>query len=262
MYLFNILLSLLFLTLAFSNSKINDIIELINDGKYDFSNNNTLFKMDGEGANFLKGLIELDGEVSKDYFLDYYNDYPNGLYANDAVVKIAEYYYSNGLYRKSSNWYKKIPMNYPESLHLNKSISYFLNSLVIIGEVDSAKHYTHRFKKKYSKLNFTNEFIKDESSVNNKDNIPNNKLNENNLVSKTKYSVQIGTYKSYQSAISKKRILSDEGFFSRIDEVYLNNEKMFSVRIGFYKKKSLAKKEKNRLISRLGIYDSIIVQVK
>ena len=37
---------------------------------------------------------------------------------------------------------------------------------------------------------------------------------------------------------------------------------MYSLRIGFYKKKSLAITEQNRLSSRLGIYDTIIVEVK
>ena len=217
--------------------------------------------MEGEGSNYLKGLIELDGEVSKDYFLDYYNEYPNGDFAHDAVVKIAEYYYSSGLYQKSARWYKKIPFKYPESSHLNKSISYYLNALVITGKVDSAKFYTQTFKSKYPKLNFTNEFIENPtSSTIIKENKPKAE-SKKKLVTKVKYSLQIGTYKNYQSAITKKRILSDEGFFSRIDEVYLNNEKMYSVRIGFYNKKSLAEKEKNRLSSRIGIYDSIIVQV-
>ncbi len=243
----------------FSNNKINEIVTLIHDGKYNFSNNENLLKMNGEGSNYLRGLLELDGDISKDYFLDYYNEYPNGDFAHDAVVKIAEYYYSNGLYKKSSQWYKKIPFKYPDSSHLNKSMSYYLNSLVIMGEVDSAKFYTQKFKNKYPKLNFTNEFIGDHISspvISKKKTV--SKKTKNNI----KYSLQIGTYKNYQSAITKKRILSDEGFFSRIDEVYLNNEKMYSVRIGFYNKKSLADREKNRLSSRLGIYDSIIVQLQ
>ena len=81
----------------FSNNKINDIVELIQNGSYDFSNNKSLLMIEGEGSNYLKGLIELNGEVSKDYFLDYYSEYPNGDFAHDAVVKIAEYYYSKGL---------------------------------------------------------------------------------------------------------------------------------------------------------------------
>ena len=140
-----VLLSLLLLSnFIFSNSKINEIIKLIEEGKYDFSNNSTLINMEGEGSNYLKGLIELNGEISKDYFLDYYNEYPNGDFSHDAVIKIAEYYYSNGLYKKSSEWYKKIPFKYPDSKHLNKSISYYLNSLVIMGKVDSAKFYTQK----------------------------------------------------------------------------------------------------------------------
>ena len=48
---------------------------------------------------------------------------------------------------QSSEWYKKIPLEHPNSNYINKSISYFLNSLMIIGEIDSAKFYTNKFKK-------------------------------------------------------------------------------------------------------------------
>ena len=73
---------------------------------------------------------------------------------------------------------------------------------------------------------------------------------------------------THQYAPSKYRLqrgdfdIKQHRFLSRIDEVYVNNEKLYSVRIGFYKKKKLAISEKNRLSSRLGIYDSIVVQVK
>ena len=101
-------------------------------------------------------MIESDGEKSKDYFLDYFSKYPDNQYADICAVKIAEYYYSKGYYVKSGGWYKKIPDYYPNSKHLNKSISYFLNSLIIVGESDSARYYAKQFKeyKKYLRINY------------------------------------------------------------------------------------------------------------
>ena len=56
---------------------------------------------------FLKGLIETDGEKAKNIFLNIYNNYPVSKYSDDAVMKVAEYYYTSGLYVQSSEWLKK-----------------------------------------------------------------------------------------------------------------------------------------------------------
>ena len=244
------------LSFLFSINKIDKVIDSINNGTYDFKNKG-IIENDDINSLYLNGLIEIDGKKSKDMLVEYYKNYPDAIYAHDAVSRIAGYYYSKGLYVKSSLWYRKIPIMYPNSNHLNKSISYFLNSLVISGRTDSARYYAKEFSNKYPKLKINNDFLKNETKKSE------SKITDyTNNVSKSRYSVQIGTYQNYKSALSKKRLLSNEGFLSRIDEVYIKNDKMYSVRIGFYKKKSFALKEKNRLSSRLGIYDSIVVEVK
>ena len=245
---------ILIFSLVFSSDKM---IQSINDGSFNFNDRSVITNKSNQSL-YLRGLLEINGEKSKNFFKQYYKENPNGEYAHEAVVRIAEYYYAKGLYVQSSQWYRKIPFKYPNSKYLNKSISYFLNSLVISGKTDSSKYYAKEFKKKYPRLKVTNEFIYDEE-------VKTPILSKSDIInsaSDLRYSVQLGTYKNYKSALSKKRILSNEGFLSRIDEVYVNNEKLYSVRIGFYKKKKLAISEKNRLSSRLGIYDSIVVQVK
>ena len=251
-------LSIILFFISFNSLFCSDeIINTINEGSFNFDNRDLITNKKNPSL-YLKGLLEINGEKSKDLFIEYYNKSPNDKYVHDAVARIGEYYYCKGLYVKSSQWYKKIPDKYPNSSHLNKSISYFLNSLVISGKTDSAKYYAKYFKVKYPKLKITNEFIHDNPI--NKNNIITTK--NKNIVSIKRYSVQIGTYKNYKSAISKKRILSNEGFLSRVDEVYVKDNKLYSVRIGFYKKKSLALREKNRLSSRLGMYDTIIIEVQ
>jgi hypothetical protein len=247
-FLFQILLS---------NIQTEKIIKSIENGTFNIKQQNI---NNIDESMYIKGMIEINGEKSKTYFLDFYNKYPDNKYADDSIVKIAEYYYSKGYYVKSSEWYKKIPKDYPNSDYLEKSISYYLNSLIIIGESDSARYYTKKFKKKYPKIRFNNAFIKDykeEKKINiiQKEEI---ELYDDNV----KYSVQVGTYENYQTALSKKRMLSNEGFLGRIDEINSNGRELYSVRVGYYKKRISAEKELNRLKSRIGIYDSIIIDVR
>jgi len=200
---------------------------------------------------FLKGLIEIDGEKSKEYMEEYFNS-SNEKYKDQSIVKIAEYYYAQGLYVQSSQWYKKIPLSYQNSKYRDVAINYYLNSLLISGQTDSAKFYSKQFQKKFKSLNFNKEYVEPVTEIY-------SKLESNST--KTIYSVQIGSYRNYQSAIKKKKILSNEGFLCRVDEVKKSSETFYSVRVGNFNNKSIAAKEQKRLKSRVGIYDTIIVKI-
>ena len=59
----------------------------------------------------LEGLLEIDGEKSFTFFKNYIEKNKNGDYSNLALSRIADYYYTEGLYSKSSQWYKKLLFN-------------------------------------------------------------------------------------------------------------------------------------------------------
>ena len=236
----------------------NQYIDNSNNESYYYNNIYTLTSDDNKENDFLKGLIEFDGEKSKIYFENYYSNFPEDKYADDSVVKVAEYYYSSGLYVQSSDWYKKIALDYPRSKHFQKSVSYFLNSLIIAGYKDTANFYIKKFRKEYPRLKFSNEYII-ESKVNEK---IKRKSKTSTTEGKSKFSVQIGSFTNYDLAKSKKTILNNEGFLCRIDEILVDGKVLYSVRIGIFGSHDLARKEQKRLISRIGLYDSIIVELK
>ena len=59
---------------------------------------------------YLRGLIEFEGEKSMNFYKRLYSSDPNHEYADDAAMKIGEYYYSKGLYIQASDWLKKMPV--------------------------------------------------------------------------------------------------------------------------------------------------------
>ena len=261
------------LNILIPDSKLDESIEYILNGNYiyknqyiDNSNNesyyyNNIYNLtnsDDVENNYLKGLIEFNGEKSKLYFEDYYLKFPNNKYADDSIVKVAEYYYASGLYIQSSEWYKKITLDYPKSDHFQKSVSYFLNSLIIAGYKDTANYYIKKFRKEYPKLKFSNEYIVESY----RDEQKKNKSNKTDFKKENKYSVQIGSFRNYDLAKSKKAILTNEGFLCRIDEILVDGKILYSVRIGMFGNQELARKEQKRLISRIGLYDSIIIELK
>ena len=242
------------------NTDLTESIQYILDGNYIYKNKyisnennesfyynkiNSVLQSEGNQSIFLKGLMETEGSLSKLYFEDFYIAHPENKYADLAVVKVADYYYAKGLYIQASDWYKKIYNEYAESVYLEKSISYYLNSLLVSGHKDTANFYIKKFK---------NDSVVTENKSK-------KSLKQKQQLTIKKYSVQIGSFKNYELAKQKKNILTSEGFFCRIDQVLINGEIFYSVRSGTFKSKKLAKKEQIRLISRIGIYDSIIIEV-
>ena len=246
---FKIKNSIFFVFYLFAFSFSNDLIDNFLDNEIDISDINLNSEnLNIDQQNLLKGLSEHDGERAKDYFIDYYNSNDNS-YDDIASMKIAEYYYSLGSYLKSSNWYKIVALEHQNSKYSNTAKSYYLNSLIIVGQKDSANFYTQKFRKK-KKFNFDDKFFK--------------RKNKNDFLiqdSEDQYSVQIGSFSSYQAAKKMRKVLSSEGFLCRIDKVERGYETFYSVRIGNFKNKLLASKEQKRLKYRIGIYDSIIIKI-
>jgi len=245
----SIILYVIFLNLINANEYINDVI---NGEKSDFDIE-TLekFNINSDQLIFLNGLREIDGDKAKDHFVHYFNSNDN-LYDAEAAIKIGEYYYSKGSYLQASDWYKKIPLKYSDSKYLDTAISYYLNSLVIVGKKDSANYYTKIFNKQFKKNSLNNNILIKKKNVSSL---------KNNAELSSIYSVQVASFRDYYSAKKEKKILSREGFLCRIDSVLRGGETFYAVRIGNFKNKNLASKEQKRLKYRIGRYDSIIVKI-
>ena len=261
-----VLVNILF---SYSEKELNEVVNYILDGNYIYKNKyvtsenneslyykkiNNILSIEDDKNKFLRGLIEIDGDLSKQYFVEFYERNPDDEYVDVSAIKIADYYYAKGIYLKASEWYKKIPEKYSDSQYLEKSISYYLNSLLVSGYKDTADYYIGKFKIDFPDLKFSDDYVKQS--------IEKNKISKKvSSENEKKYSVQIGSFKNYELAKNKKKLLSKEGFLCRIDQILINGEIFYAVRTGTFKTKKIAKKEQIRLISRIGIYDSMIIEV-
>ena len=238
-------------------SDLKDLINEITSGRNTLSNdeiNEYVLKNNlnqDENILILNGLIEIDGEKSFNFFNDYYSDSEKKYFNELALRKICEYYYTKGLYVKSSIWYKKLITKFPDSKKMKSSINFYLNSLSVSGKLDSAKFYSKLLHDKYPDLKFNKKFY--ESNIN-KPKI--------SIINESNYSVEVSSHETYSKASSVKSILSSEGFSARIVEKSINGKKMYFVRVGLYINKKNAENIKKRIKSRLGISNLVVVEEK
>ena len=256
----NSILCLLLLSIVFPD-KIHKMIDDLVSGENRYSFNEMQLSIKENSSEYdkeliLKGLLEINGEKSFTLFKNYIDNNENGIYANLAVSKIADYYYTEGLYDKSSKWYKKLLFNSKAIDNLIPSINYFINSLAVSGKLDSAKYYTKLLKNKFPNLNFNSEFYsRDNNSLENNE-------HSKKIYNENSYYVQIGLYERYSDATYNRSILLSSGFLSRIDEVLVDNQKLYTLRVGYYSDIQKAENIKRRIRSRLGLTDLEIMELK
>ena len=141
------------LTFLFNQEEIDNAVEQIHRGDISSasSNFNEMQSKYPENPNliYVKALLERNIERSIEIYKTIYNYYPTSDYADQAVMRVGEYYYSKGLYTQSSNWLKKIYIHYPKSDNLESSIKLFVNCLTITGKIDSSQFYQSLFNKQF-----------------------------------------------------------------------------------------------------------------
>lgn len=270
-------------TLAYSQSELDNLIKEVYSGKTENAIN-AMPRLKKEFSElpsliFLDALIDEDIERSIEKYKIFFKYYESSEYADDAIMKISEYYYTKGLYVESSRWLKKINLYYPNSEHIDRSLNLYLRTLALSGRQDTAKQYLQTFKKKYPKVsfdkyledNFEKETANIEETVNNKDNNVFMQAVEDlkkSLTPKQKnkkkyhFSIQVGAYSDMGNAVDVRDELLSLNFNTRIDIIYLStkNKNLYAVREGYFKSKKYAKGTQKKIRSRSG-YNSIIVDI-
>jgi len=181
---------------------------------------------------YLKGLLETNGEEAKTIFAKLYNTHPTSDYGDDAVMKVAEYYYAAGLYVQAANWLKKMPIYYSRSEHIERAVKLFLNSLIVSGHKDTAIFYSRVFKRQFPALDVDGK-IKDllKDFEHNYILLLNGNLHSSNFDHEDKNKITINPYdKSIDYKISKNPLvclnhaLAENGYSLEIDKGYKFNK--------------------------------------
>ena len=231
---------------------------------------------------YLKGLMENNGEEAMVIFSKLYNAHPASEYGDDAVMKVSEYYYAEGMYVKAANWLKKMPIYYSRSEHIERAVKLFLNSLIVSGHKDTAVFYSRVFKRQFPSLDVDgkiNDLLQDfeksdQEKKSAKEFAPKFSTPENTpvgIMDETPpivtidtnntsgiYSLQTGAYSVMENAESQKINLIIAGFSARINELYKSNRTLYAVRIGHYDSKKEAQKVGAQIKAKLGINTIVI----
>lgn len=109
---------------------------------------------DHPGVIFLDAVTMERAENAVITYKKLVQNYPDSPYADDALVKVGEYLFARGLYTQSSEELARLPRTYPRSEHVQRAIDLQINSLLAIGERDSADYYIRLYRARFPNLDF------------------------------------------------------------------------------------------------------------
>lgn len=281
------LLLLVLHSISFAQSEIDKLIEEVYTGNIQNATDvlPQLKKKYPENPSllFLDAMLDEDQNRAIKKYKQIYNLHKDSKYADDAVMKIAEFYYTNGSYVKSSEWVKKINLYYSQSQHIDRSLNLYIRTLILTGKEDTAKMFMDTFNKKYPNIELdkqpkldSKEIVidKEEESKNNQSK-PKEKSKilkavediKNTIIApkhdkRDHFSIQVGAYGDYGNASKVRDELIELGFNTRIDIIHLStkNKDLYAVREGYFRSKEYAKNTQKKIKSRSG-HTSIVIDI-
>jgi len=237
-----LLFSLIVSSTIFSQDGIDNLIKEVQSGYTQIAIESLPdFKKkypDSPSVIFLDAMLDQDQERSIKKYKQIYTLYEDSKYADDAIMKIAEFYYTNGSYIKSSEWVKKINLYYSKSEHINRSLNLYIRTLVLTGKEDTAKLFFGTFKKKYPNIKLEKHpKLQSKEEVVDNDNIKGdtrmsyimyiqkmtNKITDKLISSKISVKNKINIcnkYLHYKNLLLNKNIVIDEYLFFNLSNLF------------------------------------------
>ena len=206
------------------------------------------------GVLFLKALTTVDGESAVQQYRSLAEQFPDSPYADEVSMKVGEYLYARGLYSQASVQLRLIPMNYPDSEHIQRAVDLMVKSYDATGEVDSSRHYLPIFKQKYPEIDIDRygisamkKAVKDQPRILIKEPVV------RPIAGTGPWVVQVGAFKKYSNARRLKMNLNQNGYKVTMDEVMANRQRLHVVRVVRYASRGDANQVGMELKNKFGL---------
>ena len=199
------------------------------------------------GVIYLQALLTKDGIKSTELYNLIIKKFPKSSYADDAMVKLGEYFYARGLYSQACKQLAQFPRRRPRFYDMQRVIDILISSFQAVGQSDSARYYLSIYQGMYPYLDVQKYGIKP-STVNN---IQPEKKKHN--LKAAPYVIQIGAFNSIKNANRLKLQANQIGHEVEIIKVETNDRTLNAVRIVRYQSKNAAEKVGQSVKRKLGV---------
>jgi len=202
---------------------------------------------------YLKAYIETDGERAAQLYQQFIQRFPNSEYTDNALLKLAQYYYAVGSYIAAREYLDNLIDQFPNSPAVPLAKYSAARCLLAMGYYDSAEKELKEFIKKFpnspykimaqQELNLPREQDQGES-VAKETAADKNKFDKLIQFSQGQghYTLQIGAFGKRDNAAKLKESFSQKGYDVEITTKYLSDQLLYLVWIGEFETEEQARR--------------------
>lgn len=201
---------------------------------------------------FLDAYTEENGDRSLDLYKQIIQNYPDSKFADDAQLRVAQYYYAIGSYVTARQYADNLVDQFSESPLIAEAKYLAARCLIASGYYISAedelkkiiREYPNSLFKNYAKrdLDSLGELSKENKAENSPQTVDSppqfygaKNISDQQLNTKTNkgtYTIQIGAFRDSNNAQIQKDIYSQKGYLVTLDSKLVNGELLYLVWVG------------------------------
>lgn len=203
---------------------------------------------DEAGMLYLKGLKERDGEKAFSYFREVVEKFPASEFCDDAFIKVIEYVYSRGLYKKTIVYTHRMLKRCPDSPLIKDCVYFQICSFNALGMKDSVAYYLALYEEKYPtiEIGFEGSVVKSEYVLTEETGFTGSETGKEKGKSEAEseegfFFLQVGAFSSLNNALALRERLNSMGYHALVQKKRVKGRVFYVVRIGSFPSKREAR---------------------
>jgi len=209
----------------------------------------TPLKADEARELYLRGLREEDGEKAFLYFRRVVEKFPTSEFYDDAFIKVIEYAYSKGLYRKTIAYTHRMLKECPQSPLIKDCIYFQICSFNTLGMKDSVGYYLTLYEEKYPTVEIDFEgsevksgYILTEEAGFTGSEARGEKAQSGSESGREFFFLQVGAFSNLNNAFALRERLNSMGYHALVQKKRVKGKIFYVVKIGSFPSKREAMK--------------------
>ena len=202
-------------------------------------------------ALYLEALIEPNAQQAVDKYIELLTKFPGSLQAEDATLRIGQYYFSRGLYIAARKYFLGLVEKYPRSEYEDEAMYLAVACLMASRKYESVNAELHKFLSKHPRSPFATLAKKDLKEIKSTTNGKYGKLKPQDL--KGRLTLQIGAFSQINNALNFRSDFSKLGLSTKIREKKRNGTTIYTVTVGSFDSRESAEKFGIRFQKRYGM---------